>query len=139
MKIIDSNDCNRVMDGSIRDDILCNKKTNETPSEHEEQRQLVSWFRKSYKDVLIFAIPNGGLRGQREAMRLKLEGVTPGIPDLYIPAWRLWIEMKRRKGGVLSKDQNEIITYLESIGDSVIVGKGWEDARSKVLDFLQET
>ena len=139
MKIIDSNDCNRVMDGAISYDILCNKKTNETTSEHEEQRQLVSWFRKSYKDVLIFAIPNGGLRGQREAMRLKLEGVTPGIPDLYIPEWRLWIEMKRRKGGVLSKDQKEIITYLESIGDSVIVGKGLEDARSKVLDFLQET
>ena len=109
------------------------------PNEDLEQITFIQWFKRTYKDILIFHIPNGGKRSITQAMKFQKMGVTPGIPDLYIPAWRLWIEMKRRKGGVLSKDQNEIITYLESIGDSVIVGKGWEDARSKVLDFLQET
>ena len=60
------------------------------PTEHEEQRELVRWFRQGYKGVRIFAIPNGGARSIATAGRLKVEGVSPGVPDLFIPAWRLW-------------------------------------------------
>ena len=98
------------------------------PSEHLEQCRFVSWFRRNHPDVLIFAIPNGGYRGKTTAARLKAEGVVPGVPDLYIPAWRTWVEMKRQKGGSLSPDQREVIAYLESCGDRVIVARGWEDA-----------
>lgn len=107
------------------------------PHEDLEQITFVKWFERTYQEVLIFHIPNGGKRSITQAMKFQKMGVKPGIPDLYIPAWRLWIEMKRRKGGVLSKDQKDIIAYLETIGDSVIVGKGWEDAKQKVLYFLQ--
>ena len=89
---------------------------------------FVSWFRRTHPGVLIFAIPNGGYRGKTTAARLKAEGVVPGVPDLYIPAWRTWVEMKRQKGGSLSKDQRKVIAYLESCGDRVIVARGWEDA-----------
>ena len=46
--------------------------------------------------------------------------------------------MKRRKGGVLSKEQRNVIGYLESIGDTVIVGRGAEDASKKILEFVQK-
>lgn len=106
------------------------------PSESEEQEGLVQWFRAKFPGVLIYAIPNGGHRAHSVALRLKAEGVVPGVPDLHIPDWRLWIEMKREKGGVLSPDQKDMIRYLEGIGHSVIVGRGARDASRQVLEFV---
>lgn len=104
------------------------------PTEHAEQVTFVTWFRKTFPDVRIFAIPNGGFRHVKTAQSLKAEGASPGVPDLYIPAWKLWIEMKRVKGGRLSPDQKDWIQYLESVGDDVIVAKGWEAARDAILE-----
>lgn len=97
-------------------------------SEHLEQARVVMWFRRTYPDTLIFAIPNGGLRSKSQAMKLKVEGVVPGIPDLFIPAWMTWVEMKKAKNGVLSKEQQLMIKYLQSVNYCVIVGHGAEDA-----------
>jgi len=106
------------------------------PSEHDEQAGFVQWFRAKWPRVLIFAIPNGGKRDIKTAKRLHREGVTPGIPDLYIPAWGIWIEMKRQKGGRTSPDQDAMIEHLEQIGHTVIVGYGAMDASDKVLSVL---
>lgn len=106
-------------------------------SEHVEQREFVSWFRKTYRPVRIFAIPNGGKRGKVEAMRLKVEGVSAGVPDLYIPEWRLWVEMKKESGGKLSPVQKDWKVYLDSIGDAWILGEGFEDAKRQVLEFAK--
>jgi len=106
------------------------------PTEHEEQRQLVSWFRKTYPGVRIFAIPNGGLRSKTQAARLKVEGVSPGVPDLFIPAKNLWVEMKRCKGGTVSPDQKDWHKYLESVGHTVIIGRGFEDAMAKIIALM---
>jgi hypothetical protein len=70
-------------------------------------------------------------------MRLKAEGVVPGVPDLYIPKHHIWIEMKR-KDGKLSKDQERVHQYLTTIGDTVIVGYGAEDASRKFLDTIRK-
>ena len=102
------------------------------PTEHEEQRQLVSWFRKTYPGVRIFAIPNGGMRNKTTAMKLKAEGVSPGVPDLFIPAWALWIEMKRQRGGSVSFEQKDWHAYLVSIGHKVLIAKGFDDAVEKL-------
>lgn len=111
----------------------------DVPSEHFEQREFVKWFRQTFPDVLIFAIPNGGARSPTTAARLKAEGVVPGIPDLFVPAWGLWVEMKRQKGGALSPAQKSLILYLQSLRMSVIVGYGFEDAKAKTLQHLEET
>ena len=108
------------------------------PSEHLEQRELVRWFRQTFKGVRIFAIPNGGLRSLSVAAKLKAEGVSSGVPDLCVPAWRLWIEMKRVKGGSLSAEQKDWIEYLEGVNYWWIVGKGEEDARTKILAFKED-
>jgi hypothetical protein len=108
------------------------------PTEHEEQRELVRWFRQTFPGVRIFAIPNGGLRSPATAARLKAEGVSSGIPDLCVPAWRLWIEMKRVKGGSVSAEQKDWIEYLEAHDYWCIVGKGAEDAKTKILEFKEQ-
>ena len=105
------------------------------PSETEEQVGFVNWFRAKFPGVLIYAIPNGGHRAVSVGKSLKAEGVTPGVPDLHIPAWGLWVEMKRVKGGKLSDDQMGMIGYLESIGQKVFVGRGARDASEQVLRF----
>ena len=106
-------------------------------SESLEQQGFIQWFRLRFPEVLIFHIPNGGVRHIVTAARLQKEGVVPGIPDLYIPEWRLWIEMKRASGGILSDDQERIIKYLDEIGHTVIIGYGATDASIKVLEFLK--
>ena len=102
------------------------------PTEHAEQVTFVQWFRRQYPGVLIFAVPNGGQRNAAVALKLKLEGVVRGVPDLYIPAWRTWIEMKRTKGGKVSTEQEAVIDYLRGIGDTVIVAKGFDEAKAAV-------
>ena len=103
-------------------------------SEHLQQVRLVSWFRRTYPGVRVFAIPNGGHRGASQGASLKAEGVSPGVPDIFVPAWNLWVEMKRESGGIVSPVQKDWISYLESIGHRVIVGHGFEDAKRQILD-----
>jgi len=107
-------------------------------SEHEEQRELVKWFRQTYRGVKIYAIPNGGHRNKIVAAKLKAEGVLPGVSDLHVPAWNLWIEMKREKGGRLSPDQKSWGEYVEALGHTFIVGNGFEDARKKIELFFDK-
>ena len=113
------------------------KSTNTLPSEHDEQVGVVNWIRHRFPEVVVFAIPNGDKRSISVAKRLKAEGVTPGVPDLFIPDWNLWIEMKKQKGGRLSVAQKDMIEHLERIGHTVIVGYGAEDASRQVVDFLE--
>ena len=112
--------------------------TDRIPTEHEEQRELVRWFRQTWPGVRIFAIPNGGQRSLAAAARLKVEGVSAGVPDLFVPAWGLWVEMKRTKGGSLSAEQKDWIAYLESVGFCCIVGKGADDAKRQISAFFNE-
>ena len=108
-----------------------------SPSEHSEQVGFINWFRAKYSQVLILAIPNGEKRAISVAKRLKMEGVVRGVPDLFVPAWNLWIEMKRVSGGKLSPDQKQMIEYLEGARHTVIVAKGATDASQQVLKFME--
>ena len=106
------------------------------PTEHEEQRDLVRWFRRKYGPVRIFAIPNGGYRSMTAAAKFKAEGVSAGVLDLFIPAWRLWVEMKRQKGGRVSPEQADWIEYLESVGYTCLVCPGSENAQAQIDAFV---
>ena len=103
-------------------------------SEHYEQREFVSWFRKTYPGVRIFAIPNGGFRSRLTGARLKAEGASPGVPDLFIPAWLVWIEMKREKGGRLDDKQKDWRDYLLSIGHTFILANGKQQAVEAITE-----
>jgi hypothetical protein len=107
------------------------------PSEHIEQVQTVSWFRKTYPGVKIFAIPNGGHRNKITAAKLKAEGVLPGVPDLFVPHFNLWIEMKMQKGGRLSESQKEMRDYLlDQCSHNYLMCEGFDDARLKITNFF---
>lgn len=110
--------------------------SNAVPSEDHEQMMLVQWFRRTYPDVRIFSVPNGGHRHPAVAAKMKATGVVSGVPDLFVPAWRLWVEMKRSKGGSLSPEQKDWIAYLESVNYWCIVGKGADDAKAKISAFF---
>lgn len=112
--------------------------TERIPTEHEEQRQVVMWFRKNHGPIRIFAIPNGGQRSKSAAAKLKAEGVSAGVPDLFIPALRLWIEMKRIKGGRLSAEQKDWINYLASVGYVCFTCCGAEEAKLKITEYIKD-
>ena len=87
--------------------------TNYIPTEHEEQRTFVQWFRRKFPDVRIFSIPNGGWRSPATAAKRKVEGLSKGVPDLFIPA---------------SPEQEDWMGYLEESGYQVLVCHGCEEA-----------
>lgn len=97
------------------------------PSEHVEQRNFVSWWRKTQADQL-FAIPNGGQRGKVAAAKMKLEGQMPGVWDLMAPDRFLWIEFKRQVGGRLSEEQVDFGERREAAGYKLMVAYGCQDA-----------
>lgn len=107
-------------------------------SEHMEQVGFVRWVRDRYPGLLVFSIPNGGYRYITTAKMLKAEGLVSGIPDLMIPRWKMFVEMKISTGGRLSIEQQNVISKLENDGYTVIVGKGAEDASRQILDLRRK-
>ena len=108
-----------------------------TVSEHVHQVSFVNWFRREHPGVLIFAIPNGGARNCVTGKKLKDEGVVPGIPDLYIPAAQIWVEMKTEKGKASPK-QKDWLNYLYSCGYSVHVCQGFEQAKGVIENHIRK-
>ena len=110
--------------------------------EHIEQVRLVSWFRYNFKepDYIIFAVPNGGFRGIKEAKRLKDEAVKSGVSDLIILTHGkvIFLEMKKLNGK-LSDKQKEFNENVEYLGFVSIVGYGATDASKKILKELTKT
>lgn len=109
--------------------------------ERAQQARLVACLRRHWNswDIkpLVVAIPNGGSRGKLEGMSLKVEGVTAGIPDLFIVHHNgkiTWIEMKDTSGKV-SDVQKLIHSQLEALGHTVIVGWSAEDALTKLREL----
>jgi hypothetical protein len=107
--------------------------TEKIPSESHEQILFVQWFKRTFPEIRIMSIPNGGHRHIAVAAKMKAEGQSPGAPDIFIPAWLCWIEFKKIKGGTVSPAQKDWIAYLEGIGHSVIVGRGFEDAKAQII------
>ena len=119
---------------------------NSTPSESLEQATLVRWFDATYHNLegRIFAIPNGGWRAKAQALKLQLEGVRAGVPDLFLPVAAngkhgLFIEMKRTKGGRLTPEQRDWLAYLSAAGYQAHCCAGFDEARACIVSYLEET
>lgn len=85
----------------------------------------------------LHAIPNGGLRNKPEALKLKAEGVKPGILDICLPIPRhcahgLYIECKKPKEQ-LSANQKLFAQHLIDNGYMWTMVTNWRDA----ADYLQ--
>jgi len=106
------------------------------PSEDYEQMQFVKWMRQIYPEHRIVHTPNGGKRSITEATKFKALGVSPGVPDLFIPRLKLFIEMKRTKGGRVSTEQTDWLRYLRSIGYRAEVCYGKDEAINLVSKII---
>jgi len=101
-------------------------------SEDEEQILFCRWMRMQHPELKFFAIPNGGKRSIVTATKLKMSGVSAGVPDIFIPALKLFIEMKRAKGGVVSEFQKKWIEYLNTCGYKAVICRGCNAARAEI-------
>jgi len=110
----------------------------ENASEHLHQVYFVAWFRRTFPNETIFAIPNGGHRGKAQAARLKAEGVLSGVPDLFALERRAWIEMKTPKGRP-SKAQTAFLKKAKSAGYVTILGYGAVDAAKKLMEMTKNS
>ena len=116
--------------------------------EAQEQRALFDWAayaQNRWPELgLLYHIPNGGSRDPREAHNLRMQGVKPGVPDICLPVPRngyaaLYIEMKRKSGGVLSDNQRVWLKALNRAGNRAVVCKGFDEARETILEYLRGT
>ena len=104
-------------------------------SEHYEQAafmQRVEWLTPGLRPF-VFAVPNGGKRSKRTAITLRAEGVTAGVPDLWVMLPRhgfhaLAIEMKRADVERPADNQDEFHRLLRAQGYCVVVASGVEAA-----------
>lgn len=121
-------------------------KKRDCPLESEEQQTIFKWaqaMENKYPELAwLVAIPNGGLRNMPEAVRFKAEGVRKGFPDMILPVARgayhsLAIELKRRKGGVVSPEQKAWLAALKEQGWSAVVCRGADEAITAITEYLR--
>ena len=103
-------------------------------SEHDHQAAFFTWAsHKRFPGIeLLHAIPNGGTRHPLEAIKLKKEGVKPGVTDVSWPVARggvlgLAIEFKYGDANP-SKEQRARIDKMQQEGWCVAVCWSWAAA-----------
>ena len=119
-------------------------------TEHGHQCALFAWAALSvgiYPELKwMFAIPNGGSRGDTERSaiivggKMKAEGVKPGVHDIFLPAARkgchgLFIEMKKPTGKP-SPIQIEFKHDMQDAGYGSCICYTWEQAREVIILYL---
>nr|DAU58489.1 MAG TPA: Nuclease [Caudoviricetes sp.] len=115
------------------------------PTEGVEQASLFNWAamrRGKYPELeLMFHVPNEGKRSSVTGGRMVKEGMKAGVPDIFLPVPRgenhgLFIEMKRRKFGKLSKEQADWMEKLSGKGYACAVCFGWQAAAETIEAYL---
>lgn len=117
-------------------------------SELKEQRLVVNWCLE--RRIRVSATAQNTFTNSWKALNQnKAAGVVKGVPDLIIiipPEYRkngeyktVFIEMKKEKGGSVSKEQREWIHDLDnSTGVSASVCRGHQEAIEFLSRFLEK-
>ena len=114
-------------------------------TEHDEQVTLftlAALHETQYPELAwLHAIPNGGLRNPRVAIKLKAEGVKAGVWDVFLPVARqgyhgLYIEMKYGKNK-LTPSQREFQEFIDRQGYAFVVCYNGETAYHLVVKYLE--
>lgn len=89
---------------------------------------------------MFFAIPNGGSRNKIEARNLKLQGVTPGVPDTFLAVPRepysgLWIEFKAGKNKT-TEEQIRFLNLASSVGYATAVVYSFDEFYRLITNYL---
>ena len=124
-------------------------------SEHDEQSALITWARYNSgrwpELAFMFAIPNGaklpyvksssGKRYSPQAMKLKAEGLLPGVADLMLPCARggfhgLFIELKHGTN-TLSDVQQQFLEAMLSFGYLAVACWEYDQAVEVITDYME--
>ena len=112
-------------------------------SEECLQAECFKWFHNTFPLCrgLMYHIPNGGLRSDQEANKMKAMGVQAGIPDICLAIssgghGALYIEMKKIGSGRHSPKQIAIQEALEQAGNMVKECRTIEDFKTIVVAYL---
>lgn len=96
------------------------QKVRRRPVQWEEQyqRTVADFFAWALpRDVLWYAVPNGGWRTKAIAARLKACGVKPGVHDFVLVYQGRHYELElKAKGGTMSPEQREHALKLVAVG-----------------------
>jgi len=111
-------------------------------SEEEEQIAFAQWL--NAKKILFYHIPNEGKRHINYARKLKKMGVSKGVPDLCIPVpcshfHGLYIELKRKQGGLISPAQLSWIAKLNDKGYKAVIANGCEEAVKVTEEYFMDS
>ena len=115
------------------------------PTEHQEQCRVFEWSRSNIAKHAELALLHASLNGVKlspgAAKKAWLSGMLSGIPDMFLPIPRngkhgLFIEQKRKKGGVTSDKQKKMLAILNQLGYDACVCKGAEEAIAKIKEYL---
>lgn len=111
------------------------------PTESQEQIAVIKWCDTQPLAKYIFAIPNGANKSMASAAKFKREGLRKGVPDLMLPIpcngfHGLFIELKRTKGSVTSKEQRGWIALLHQAGYAAFVCRGADEAIDRIKAYL---
>jgi len=119
------------------------KAKNTTPFEDQEQMAFVIYLERlklQEKIKRFTAIPNSTYTDSWNQKRKNKDmGVRSGLLDLFIITENrsmIFIEMKRQKGGVVSKEQKEWIKAINECDNAqAFVCKGFKDAKTIIDKF----
>lgn len=125
----------------------------QVPRETDEQKAVIAWVRTWGHKLdgidMLHSIPNGAVLGNQRYNRfaligkLKAEGLTLGVPDLFLACPRhgyhgLYIEMKRRKGGILSEEQQSWLIRAGEEGYKTAICERAEEAIEVIQSYLAD-
>lgn len=90
---------------------------------------------------MLAHIPNEGKRTKSTGGRLKKEGLRKGYPDIVLNVSRqdyhgLFLELKRKRGYKVTKEQKEWIIKLNRQGNAAAFCYGWEQAWEFIYAYL---
>lgn len=100
--------------------------------EHDIQVAICNYL--SLKNVMFFAVPNGGMRNIRVAQKLKREGVKAGVADLVLlfdDGECVFVEVKNEKGRQ-QETQKLFQQRVHERGFKYLIWRGVDDA----VEFL---
>lgn len=104
-------------------------------SEYEECLLLVEYLdllQAQGKVQLYTHIPNETYtKSWGVKIKNKKQGVRKGFPDYVVVLTDkvIFLEMKKAKGGVVSKEQKQWLDALSSLGHIAVACRGFDDAR----------
>lgn len=109
---------------------------NTTPTEDAEHMAVVRALRA--KGIPFWHTPNEiWTQSIKQKVRSKALGTQSGIPDLFVcfPGQIVGIEMKRKKGGVVSPTQKYWAQILEQCNIPVWVAHGYDEAMEVIAKY----